>query len=232
LQRHILTHVVREDPETLQRLLVKLRDYYDSRLREETHISDLCQPCMRMQAFRRVKPKPISDLTCFYFLVGEACHLACQLLLTCVDREKLLELEGLIGHADMVIDAGPIEVKMSTQYSRQIPEAYITQLKYYMVSMGKSKGYLLMLWLTAGREGKKRAKPGFKLYEVTINSHEYANISVEMRDRQQQFESAVNNYLESGDYYYLSQLEACKFNADLMYFCGYCKYRKECNALD
>lgn len=225
-----------EDPTVLEMVLNKLKQDYDKRGRTGVHVSDLVQICLREQVFRRIKPKPITTRTAFYFMLGEACHVAAQALFAGVTPEKQLQLKGVQGHIDMVLDltGTPIEVKTSTARIRFVADHYIKQLSYYIVLSGKTYGHLLYFWLSEGRypDSKDKASPGFGLYKVELTQDEINQIKQDIKVKQQIFTTALEDYKNSGDLLSLINVPAAKFDDKKKFKCDTCRYVVECNSID
>ena len=225
---------ITSDPDTLKFFQKGLRDNYNTRLRTGVHVSDLTTICLRETVFQRIKGRTIDDRTAYYFLMGEAAHLACQILFKGQTPEMLLKEEPT-GHVDMVIDTTntPVEIKTSSMFKRNIPPWYIKQICYYMVHMKKKTGHMLMIWLNPSRDAQKNSiPPGMTLHKVTITQAEYDQTEAEMKDLTDRFNTAVTKYEASGDYMALEPIPAAKFEGNLMFKCTTCTYQHECAIID
>lgn len=112
-----------------------------------------------------VEGEPLSSSALLKFLYGDILE---ELMLTLTEvaghkverRQETVELEGIVGHIDAVIDGELVDVKSASSYSFEKFEdgtlkdndafGYIYQIGAYAEALGKTRGYFLAVDKTLG----------------------------------------------------------------------------------
>ena len=174
-----------------------LVEHVNKNKREEDnkiHVSDLLAPRFayyQIKNGRIMRPEDVD-----MFIPGIAFHELLQKALGSEHAEKEVELEGIIGHIDWV-KAFVVEIKTSRKYT--IPEMpdehYLKQAKYYMIMSDVKKGYIVVVYFTAGRNPWKKKASTLEIiaWEIEIKDEEANEVYNEMLDTKEFIIKAIEN---------------------------------------
>jgi hypothetical protein len=207
------------DPETNTRLLDNLSALY-SKIRHAIHVSDLTL-CMRQAAFRKLKPKPTTELDLGYYLAGNGHHTVLEALHG-AEREVERAWEQVHAHFDL-LDRVPTEIKTTRDFSRRIHGHWIRQLAYYCVIENTNIGKLIVLFLFPRRRTNKDSNPNM-IETYTITFHDLETIRSELLERR----DILSKALEARD---PGLAPGVKDDQDCKWLCRNCAYRAECEAI-
>ena len=198
-----------------EKLVLLLKEQYNKE-RQGVHISDLVL-CMREVIFRRLDPKPLSNMELSFFALGEGSHLALQRLAKTgkIESERALEYKGIIGHVDLY-EGVPIEVKTSrSKYPILEPKDFwIKQLSYYMAIANSNVGIILLFSMM-------NFEQPFKSWTVTLSNDELKTLLDEMEAKATQFNIALG----LKDPFMAQHIKADK---NLNWKCQKCAWEKPC----
>jgi CRISPR/Cas system-associated exonuclease Cas4 (RecB family) len=173
-------------------LMKKSIDSQNERL-STLHVSDLIYP--RKAYFNRVNPKPPSEKDLLYWSAGKAHH---ELLETLykerLAKEQAVEWENIHGHYDLLAKNGEViefkTTRTQTEYTiDNLPEGYLTQLKYYLAMQEKLKGKIIVFYL--GIRESNHYVPKLVTYGVSLTREEVKEIRAEMLARKKGLMNAL-----------------------------------------
>lgn len=197
------------------RLIQLLKQQY-SKERGGVHVSDLTL-CIREQVFRKLDPKPLSDLDLSYFALGTGSHLALQRLADIgkIESERHLEYKGVTGSVDLFEEI-PIEVKTSrSQRLLTEPKSFwIKQLSYYMAMIGSNVGIIFVF-------NMMNFNQPFISWTITLSNSEIKSLLDEIEKKATNFSTA----LSSKDPFMANHV---KNDPDLRWKCDRCAWEKPC----
>lgn len=200
-------------PRIVQRLVDGLSRRSSSNDREGIHVSDLTL-CLRKSYYSKTVPRKPTPETLSYFVDGSRRDLVIKGLLG--TKVAAAEKDGIWFAPDSVDEAGnPIEIK-TTRAAEGISPHYVTQLAYYMVLLGKSKGLLIIQ-----RVGFRRNDAPFEAYEFEFEPDEMLRYRQEMTDRR----DALLRGLSTGD---PSRIPSVRFDTEYNWLCKTCPWKQEC----
>jgi len=166
---------IKRDKRTEDKYLEKIRQSYESRIRDGVHVSDLLDP--RMAYFKRLFPLGITDREIGYFLSGECLHWAVQKRLG-LETEKKIELDGVEGSIDVYLEKIPTELKSARNWTiPDLPaEHYVDQVLSYCAITGSRIGNIWVFFLCPNRNytGTKLTHPEFRLWRCEFTASELA----------------------------------------------------------
>ena len=105
--------------------------------KNEIHVTDLAEVCLRKTYFSKVYPIPISMKQALIFAIGRKIH---EISMFPNGHEIELEYEGIKGRVDEYADGILIDKKTTRQIPKQVPQHIINQLRYYRVLLERN-GY-------------------------------------------------------------------------------------------
>lgn len=156
--------------------------------REGIHVSDLVY-CIRKAAFRKLQPKPLTEVQFSYFLAGRGHHETIQFISN-AEPEKEIEWNGIKGSIDLLADSVPVEIKTTRSFKRDIPPHYIRQLSYYCAMLEKTEGRLLILYLTPNVNHRNEPEEMIKTYAIKFRDLE--KIKKELLESAHQLQAALD----------------------------------------
>ena len=175
---------VEPNDELKQLFLDKLKEK-NSKQRPNIGVSDLVY-CLREAYFRRIIPKPPTPKQLGFYTDGSRRHVAMEALSGLISEVEV-ERYGVVGHVDMLKDAGvPIEFK-STRARKNLSESYFLQLAFYSLMLNVKHGYLIVQRLMS--------EEPWEFYHVEWTPEEMLNLDYELHSRS----SLLRESLEKND---------------------------------
>ena len=179
-----------------------LVEHFESTKREpddKFHVSDLLAPrfaYFQIKNGRRIRPEDVD-----MFIPGIAFHELLQKAMGAQYAEKKVAIEDIVGHIDL-LKTYVVEIKTSRKYTiPDMPDVhYLKQCQYYMVLSGVLKGYIVVIYFTAGRNPWKQKTSTLEIvaWHVEIDEEEANSLYNEMLDTRDLIASAVANKLPTG----------------------------------
>lgn len=193
-----------------------LADNY-SRERDGIHVSDLVL-CPRQSVFRKIDPKPLSDVELMFFSLGASHHAAVQALMKSlgeerVQIEKKIKYKDITGSIDLVIDGIPTEIKTQRTKTHSVKSHYTSQLKCYMAMLGSEIGKIITIGLI------NYEKP-FEEFDINMQEWELEEQRMWLEIEAKQYKIALDSKKPL--------LARHVIGSELEWKCSSCPFRKEC----
>lgn len=205
-----------------------LRELYD-KPRTGVHVSDLL--CPRESLFRKVKPKPITNLELGFYLLGRGLHDAAQAL---VKKDPEFEIESevyfdkeLEAHIDLYWKARniPIELKTARVSNMDEPKPhYLDQLHAYMAMTNAETGIIVVFMITHYQNKLNKDTP-LKEWEIKMTPEHREAKRAWLVKEQNDYRKA----LDAGD---PSLARTILLDEALNWKCNSCKYKVECQDIE
>ena len=159
---------------------------------DKFHVSDLLAPRFAFYAIgdgRVMRPEDVD-----MFIPGVAFHELLQKAMGTEYAEKVVELEDIVGHIDLLMSY-VVEIKTSRKYTiPEMPDAhYLQQAKYYMALSDKKIGYIVVIYFTAGRNPWKKKASTLEIvaWKIEMSQEELEKTRGEMLNIRNSIKEAV-----------------------------------------
>lgn len=224
-KKHIEEVVVKFSQQVTQQLVTRLSD---ERAAPSLRLSNLGTPDRKLWygINRPNLASPLSASTRLKFLYGDlleelVLYLAEQSGHTVTDRQKTVELDGVRGHIDGLVDGELVDVKSASTYSfrkfrdggllSDDPFGYVTQLSSYGAALGLSRGHFLAVDKTLGH--------------LTLDTHTFKSFSYQtLIDHKRQMLS----WPQPPERCYTDEPDGKSGNRKLGVACSYCSFKSAC----
>ena len=183
--------------------------------RQGIHCADLTL-CNRQSAFKRIIPKAATETMLGYFVDGARRDYALKELFK--GKIETKQFHDVYFTPDALDAEGcPVEFK-TTRAKNDIPNHYVTQLKYYVALLGKLKGTLIIQRIAPG------VKIPFESYELNITDPELVGILQEIDERRSNLQLALD--IKSPE-----TAMSVWTDKELNWLCRNCQWADECSKM-
>jgi CRISPR/Cas system-associated exonuclease Cas4 (RecB family) len=210
------------------------KDVYDvcrkwlSKDRTGIHVSDLISP--RQAFLKKMHGNRVSDGQVGKFVAGIAHHgiLESMVVKYGDTSEKKVNFEGIFGSIDATRNGFPVEIKTSRAWkSTMISDDYIKQLKMYCVLLNKTKGYIMIFFLSTKEDATDENGDTKTVYGPKIVCHEIVFTEDEIKIEK---ENMLNNKEVLA--YALNNKDGTQLPKCAKWKCADCGYKVECKEID
>lgn len=195
---------IARDEEKERWLLDRVKGWLNRHPRSGIHVSDLLYP--RKTYWRRVDPKPMTDVEAGYFIAGQGHHFIVEAIIEGDKKGKgadagTHEWEGIYYSPDSRLQLDPTEFKTSrAKYGPKNDDEetllkeyvlYLKQLFPYMAIEGRTKGNLIILYLNLKNKELNKTVPQFRWYTVELTPEEIEQWRTKLKIAKARLETAI-----------------------------------------
>ena len=167
---------------------------------KEVHVSDLVSPLLSY--WKRIKPKPLSEKECLYFLSGIAHHTIIEAAIQGTAEESITDEEtGIVYSPDLAEWKGEIKttrrskIPLTEEEAKRVFVDYLKQCKMYMV-LTKSLTWMLIPFFYSVEKPQRfyiSKEPDIRVYDVTLTEAELKKEKAKLVKIKTLFEQAMIN---------------------------------------